>query len=831
MVKIKIVSNPYEKNITYHRWDEVQSGWLPINYESNSNSLLISDDLTTNFFPFKANKIVDVIIDEFSDGHVAIVFEGTDDEYDIIREICESDDYKDVVKITRSETTLENARDILPEIVRIYNEIRPIVDRNIKNEEVVEDEFNKFTDATNDQVPVCVVGNYSAGKSSFINALIGSEILPSGDEPLTARIFKISPSHDERGYIRFMYEGKTVAVVFNGNEQHVESEIESHPLIDKIREVIEPLSTVDMVRSINRTLRTINCFEEDEFDENISDLIEIMVPFNSTMFGNKNIDYVIFDTPGSNTATNYKHVEVLRKAMENMSNGLPIFVAEFNSLDSIDNEKLYKDIDSMEELDSRFTMVVVNKSDKANLPLEGFSPEDEDKILNMAIPRNLYSGGIYFVSSVIGLGSKTNGEFDDEFYEEVFDDVSPRFANPNHKRYKNLYKYNIMPPQLKKNNVAESEAFENLLLANSGLYCVEQEINRFAEVYSAYNKCIQAEMFLGKILDATFKDIAEAKTERVKSRITRNNMLEQDKAKTIDSIEAKEEEIKQTYSSDYRNYLKGIVESNPRTYTVEEFKAEENQLKSKHEEDVNIDAFKQAYTESSDKFMESVTSFHQISTAFKQWRTGASRLSNAERAVQIRAANELFEILREKIQTNNEAIHAELIEKSDEYWKKQTELIKQEIIALVTNSSGLTEEQEKELERFIVSYRPINVHTPDIANLDKENYESRLMAIIISDPLNLNRSKLIKAYNSEISMMEQTHLSSICYSYIESFKEWITSLVANLLKNIIEINPELAAQNEIILQESKVIEELDNTRIKLEQYVEQIKRMINWKMP
>ena len=191
----------------------------------------------------------------------------------------------------------------------------------------------------------------------------------------------------------------------------------------------------------------------------------------------------------------------------------------------------------------------------------------------------------------------------------------------------------------------------------------------------------------------------------------------------------------------------------------------------------------------------------------------------------------MFEILREKIQTNNEAIHAELIEKSDEYWKKQTELIKQEIIALVTNSSGLTEEQEKELERFIVSYRPINVHTPDIANLDKENYESRLMAIIISDPLNLNRSKLIKAYNSEISMMEQTHLSSICYSYIESFKEWITSLVANLLKNIIEINPELAAQNEIILQESKVIEELDNTRIKLEQYVEQIKRMINWKMP
>ena len=831
MVKIKIVSNPYDKNITYYRWDEAQNEWQIINYENNGNSLLISDDLTTNFFPFKANKIVDVIIDEFSDGHVSIEFEGTDDEYEIIREICVCDDYKDVVTITRSATTLENARDILPEIVRIYNEIRPIVDRSIKNEEVVEDEFNKFTDATNDQVPICVVGNYSAGKSSFINALIGAEILPSGDEPLTARIFKISPSHDDRGYIRFKYEGKNFAVIFNGNEQHVESEIDSHPLIDKIKEVIEPLNSVDMVRSINRTLRTINNFEEEEFDENISDLIEIQIPFNSTMFGHKNIDYVIFDTPGSNTATNYKHVEVLRKAMENMSNGLPIFVAEFNSLDSIDNEKLYKDIDSMEELDSRFTMVIVNKSDKANLPIGGFSPEDEDKILNMSIPRNLYSGGIYFVSSVIGLGSKTNGEFDDEFYEEVFDDVSPRFENPEHKRYKNLYKYNIMPTQLKKNIIAESEAYDNLLLANSGLFCVEQEINRFAEVYSAYNKCIQAELFLGKILDATFEDISEAKSLRVKSRITRNHMLEQDKAKTIDDIETKEEEIKERYATEYLSFLQGVLESQKRAYTVEQFKEEENLLKSKHEEDIDISAFEKAYKASSDKFVGSFAHFSQIGTAFKEWRTGASRLSNAERAVQIRAANELFSILREKMQLNDEEIHSTLIAESDRYWKEQSELIRKEIISIVTNSSGLSEEKEKELEQFIVSYQPINLHKPDIANMDKENYESRLMAIIISDPLNLNRGKLIKAYNSEISMMEDAHLASIYGSYISCFREWFHSLVVSLLDNIIDINPELAAQNEIINQESKEIEELDNTRIKLEQYVEQIRKMINWNTP
>ena len=166
-----------------------------------------------------------------------------------------------------------------------------------------------------------------------------------------------------------------------------------------------------------------------------------------------------------NISSNAKHIQVLKEAMENMTNGLPIFVTEFNTLDSIDNERLYKEIDSLEELDSRFTMVVVNKSDKANLPVDGFTQADEDKILSMAIPKNLYSGGIYFVSSVIGLGAKTKGEFDNEFYEEIFEDTMPRFSNPEHKRYKQLYRYNIMPEQLKKEAIEESEECDDLLLA------------------------------------------------------------------------------------------------------------------------------------------------------------------------------------------------------------------------------------------------------------------------------------------------------------------------------------------------------------------------------
>ena len=837
MSKIRITSNPYEKMISYSRWDRLNQQWFPINYDSNPNSLLISDDLTTNFFPFKANKIVDVLIDEFSDGNLEIEFAGTEDEFMILKGICESDDYNDTVQVTRSAATLENAHEILPDIISIYNEIRPIVDSNISKKERIESEIDKFTDATNDQVPICVVGNYSAGKSSFINALIGNEILPSGDEPVTARVFKISPSHEEdKGFVKFKYDEHDVVIMFDGYHQHVESDLKDHPLIDKIRELIDPLDTENLCRSVNQVLSTINNFEEDELDLNISNLIEIEVPFNSTMFDGSDIDYVIFDTPGSNTATNYKHVEVLQQAMQNMSNGLPVFVAEYNTLDSMDNEKLYKDIDSLEELDSRFTMVVVNKADKANLPMGGLSDEEVDKILNMSIPRNLYSGGIFFVSSVIGLGAKTDGAFDNEFYEEVFDDVSPRFSNPDHKRYKCLYKYNIMPTQLKKLTSREAEAYEDLLLSNSGLYSVEQEIRRFAEIYSAYNKSIQADLFLGKILDMTFEDINVAKTKRVKDRITLNSMLEKNKASIVEEIEKKKEEIADKMTMDYSSFLKSEVRSMDNFYTMESMKEEENRLQKKHQKEVNIDSFWADKKASVDEVFNSISinpnspkkSIIQLKDSIKKWAQESSKLSNAERAVQINAANELFQYMKDKMKSSNEEVHNRLINQSESYWKERAESIRKEMVDMVTNSEGIDTSLEEELEKLIITYKSFNTHRPNIATLDKSNFESKIMAIIFSDPLNLNRGKLIKTYNSEIDTMQTTHFNNIYVSYVDKFKEWINDLTKLLVESILEINPDLAAQIDLINKETKLIDELENTRLKLEEYANQIHKKISW---
>lgn len=97
--------------------------------------------------------------------------------------------------------------------------------------------------------------------------------------------------------------------------------------------------------------------------------------------------------------------------MEDLSNGLPIFVSEFNTLDSTDNDKLYQAINNMKELDNRFTMIVVNKADAASLKKDGFNEDDQDRILSLAIPRQMYAGGLYFVSSIRVWGAKNDQRF------------------------------------------------------------------------------------------------------------------------------------------------------------------------------------------------------------------------------------------------------------------------------------------------------------------------------------------------------------------------------------------------------------------------------------
>ena len=99
--------------------------------------------------------------------------------------------------------------------------------------------------------------------------------------------------------------------------------------------------------------------------------------------------------------------------MAGMSNGLPVFVTDSSSLDSTDNSKLKEKLISVEGLDERFTMIVVNKAEAADLSSTNLKSDSfRDRIMKQAIPSKLYAQGIYYVSSILGLGAKLKGHLE-----------------------------------------------------------------------------------------------------------------------------------------------------------------------------------------------------------------------------------------------------------------------------------------------------------------------------------------------------------------------------------------------------------------------------------
>ena len=76
-----------------------------------------------------------------------IIFEGSGDEFEEIEEVCKG---INTVALIKSEYELENARSILPKIIKIFGDIKPIIDANINNRDRrdnIDNDIAKLIDA------------------------------------------------------------------------------------------------------------------------------------------------------------------------------------------------------------------------------------------------------------------------------------------------------------------------------------------------------------------------------------------------------------------------------------------------------------------------------------------------------------------------------------------------------------------------------------------------------------------------------------------------------------------------------------------------------------
>ena len=847
MTKVKIISNPYQKNTVIQRWND-PTGWEDISFENSSNSVLISDSIKSEFFQFKADEIVEGIVSEFKnrDEELLIVFEGTEDDYVVLEKIANRDKYKEQIVLERSDLYLENASDVLPEIRKIFKRLEPVVEHCVVSKDSVTNEMQKFVEASNDCIPIVVLGNYSAGKSTFINALLGCEILPSGDEPVTAKIYRIEKSEDDdrASVVFFFHDTDRVEIKFTAKTSTVKCDVDNQ-IVQLLKEGLNEVKGEDIIIRLGKALAIVNSYENDTEDQEISDLIEVTTPFANGVIANSDSKYVIFDTPGSNSTSNRRHTEVLKRAMEDMSNGVPMFLSDYSQLDSLDNERLYEIIDDIKELDSRFTMIVVNKADGADLPPEGFSDKAIKTIMNWSVPKNLYSEGVFFVSSIMGLGSKTNGEFQNYNYYDKYDAQERRFKDPNSKIYKSLYKYNIMPEQLKESSTEQASECEDLVYANSGLYSIEMGLEAFAKKHSSYNKCEQSKLFLKRIIEITDEVISQRVS---KSKNDKDNMmktLEKNKAELLRKIDDKSEELTKEFMESYTDFIDEIIEATYVFIDAKDLKELELGIEFKHQREMNLLEYDSKLIDAKKELANSIKvgmnreannrNLLRLKNNFlaglSEVRARREELKDANKIVEKRVSDELIEKNKADFQQYAAGRKADIESSSCLRWERNANQIRTELAQIVMGTTALNEEQKATLKKIIIEYGDIQFDNKADEIFIKDDFLSgiRFGNLFIGDSEKIRLDKLRRTFNSELNKYVNNICKEIELSHTESFKKWLSALLADIRGNITEYSSELHTQVDYIKQEEDFIADFEAKQKLIKEYSQQIEEMISWK--
>lgn len=840
MSRIKIVSNPYEQEISYYLMKE--EGWVPIPEEGETNSGLLAKGFVTGFFPFKVHDIVRTILREYesSEERLYLEFEGPDDEWGELQQVCSADDFADRVVPLRGDRRLSNGRDVLPLLCDEFERIDHILENRTREDAPSGALMERFRQASGTNVPVCVVGNYSSGKSSFINALIGLELLPNGDRPVTAKVFRIVNSPESgSARISFSLAGEKVYVRFGEKETHVTASNAAQESASDFLKAIEVAAAGGpgdtLIARARQALIAINECDFSVYGDVGSGIVEVKVPFASTGWMH-NRNFVIFDTPGSNSHSNRDHLEALRDAMRNMSDGLPVFVSTYDSLDSNDNADLYSMLEQNEALDERFAMVVVNKADNADLPEGGFDDATIQQVKRYAAVKNLYAHGVYFVSSIMGLGSKTHGELNERHYDRVYRQQLDSYRDPEDRFYIRLYDYDILPAQMKRRSAGEAEACAEKVLSNSGLYSIERTIEDFATKYSVYNKCSRANSLLRELVEIADRALQNEMSIEVLNRDKWDEELGSNKEEVLSELGRRSADLGKAAAEEAGSYVASFPFLQNASLTGERVAAWESEFSERNRAEGNLARASEEARQARDRVAKNLTT--GMSDIWEKrdimgMVDVAARLFDdigaaADVAIDKRG---LARTIDDKTSTNvlersqgyfdqklDEAL-ADVESRSCEYWNGKAQFSRDALLEFVTDSKGLTEEKRIVLRDIILDFRALALR----------DSRAQLMDIRVPFvPEKLWKSPLIMQYQIEMGRRIKRWKEAVLASHGDRFAEWLADLTAELSRNIVDLNPELRTKYEQAESARRKIALLEGERQQLSRAVASVSEYLSW---
>ncbi|WP_294406125.1 dynamin family protein [uncultured Clostridium sp.] len=297
-------------------------------------------------------------------------------------------------------------------------------DFNIKKEEVF---------------PICVMATMSSGKSTFINSILGTEILPEKNEACTARALSVI-NNDKAGIPR------AYIVKNDGTKGYVE--IDSRMVMEKVNS-----------------------------DENVKN---VLIEMNIPSILNITKPLVLIDTPGVNNSDDMRHAERTKAILDEMDRGVIIYILNATQLATNDDALLLQmvaeHVKKHPSLNICFVLNKIDMLDEDKESIEGTVETAQKYISDYGLDKPL----IYPLSALsakilrLKLNDKYMTKTEQRYLIEAYKEYEPKENNMI--QYSGVYKQNLYF-QIDDKEVSEYEL--RRAIENTGICGIENQITKY----------------------------------------------------------------------------------------------------------------------------------------------------------------------------------------------------------------------------------------------------------------------------------------------------------------------------------------------------------------
>lgn len=442
-----------------------------------------------------------ILIDEYNDTDFNIVFHGTLLDFEDLTEVFTQAIERGELTAKLDRIPAKETSDKEALIDEVFKEIQKGPFDELRDVEII----SAFQHAKSSDFEVCVVATMSAGKSTLINAMLGTELMPSKQEACTAIITRIKDTDSS---------GTWQAMVYSKDNRLIETH--------------ENLTYATMKRLNN--------------DENVS---VIKAAGNIPFVSSEDVSLVLIDTPGPNNSRDPEHKKVQSEFLNKSSKSLVLYIMEGTFGSDDDNALLQRVADSMKvggkQSKDRF-IFVVNKMDDRRKE-DGDTTQTLDRIRAYLKGHGITNPNLFPAAALPALNIRliqSGADID----EDTMDETEMKVRKLNRNETLHLEEYASLPASIrgdikmrladaKSNNDADSEA-----LIHTGVVSIEAAIRQYVQKYAKTAK-------IKNIVDTFMHKLDEVGCfEKTKQELAKNREDGERIARQIEAIRKKVDDVK-----------------------------------------------------------------------------------------------------------------------------------------------------------------------------------------------------------------------------------------------------------------------------------------------